>query len=185
MNSNITTEILRWVFTAIGALAAIFEPALPYLLICTLLILADCYTAWSLGRRVRKAHPEAVKAETHKFKSSHFARVISTMIKSWVLICLAYLMQRHITDGLPVDMTKIAAGAICFWQLWSILENESSCNGAKWAKMAQRILVDKTTRHLNLDSEDVKEALEGLRKQSGAAECPDDTSDNGVKDGED
>lgn len=63
---------------------------------------------------------------------------------------------------LPIDLTKIAAGAICFWQLWSILENESSCNGAKWAKVMQKILVDKTERHFDIDlSElDSKEEIE-------------------------
>jgi hypothetical protein len=62
----------------------------------------------------------------------------------------------HITDGLPVDLTKVAAGAICFWQLWSILENESSCNGAKWAKIMQKILVDKTSRHFDIDLSDLQ-----------------------------
>ena len=62
-----------------------------------------------------------------------------------------YLMQRMITDKMPVDLTKVAAGAICFWQLWSILENESSCNGSKWAKILQRVLVDKTSRHFDID----------------------------------
>jgi hypothetical protein len=69
---------------------------------------------------------------------------------------MAYFIQVHITDGLPVDLTKVAAGAICFWQLWSILENESSCNGAKWAKIMQKILVDKTSRHFDIDLSDLQ-----------------------------
>lgn len=64
-------------------------------------------------------------------------------------------MQLHITSDTSVDLTKIAAGAICFWQIWSILENESSCSDAKWAKIAQKILVDKTSRHLNIDLTDL------------------------------
>lgn len=99
---------------------AILEPTLPYMLICTLMILADCYTAWAL-------------------------------------IIMSFLIQRHITDGMPIDLTKVAAGAICFWQLWSILENESSCNGAKWAKVMQKILVDKTSRHFDIDLDDLVE----------------------------
>ena len=151
------SEILRWVFTSIGALVAILEPTLPYILICTVMILADCFTAWSLARRARKAFPDKISDEGWKFKSRHFGEVLVTLMKSWAMIVLAFLMQRHITDGMPVDLTKIAAGAICFWQLWSILENESSCNGAKWAKTLQRILVDKTSRHFDINLDNLKD----------------------------
>lgn len=78
-------------------------------------------------------------------------KVLITLLKSYFLIIVAYFIQKNIIDGLPIDLTKIAAGAICFWQLWSILENESSCNGAKWAKTLQKILVDKTERHFDID----------------------------------
>lgn len=148
---------MRWVFAGIGAVLGILEPTLPYLLICTLLIFADCYTAWSLGRRASRVHPERVKKDAHKFQSHHFGQVLMTLIKSYALIIMAYLIGRHITDSLPIDMTKVAAGAICFWQIWSILENESSCNGSKWAKVAQKILMDKTERHFDIDLGDLGE----------------------------
>lgn len=38
-----------------------------------------------------------------------------------------------------------------------MLENESSCNDAKWAKIAQRIMVDKTERHFDIDLHELKE----------------------------
>lgn len=153
--NHFISEILRWMFTGVGAIVAILEPTLPYILICTLMILADCYTAWSLSRRAHKAHPDKVSEDGKKFKSKHFGEVLVTLLKSWSLIILAFLMQRHITDGMPLDLTKIAAGAICFWQFWSILENESSCNGARWAKVLQNILVDKTSRHFDIDLSDI------------------------------
>lgn len=155
MTSSNLSEILRWVFTALGAVVAILEPTLPYLIICTLMIFADCYTAWALSKRARKAHPDKVSEDGKKFKSHHFGSVIMTVIKSWALIVLAFLIQRHITDALPIDFTKVAAGAICFWQVWSILENESSCNDSKWAKIMQKILVDKTSRHFDIDLSDL------------------------------
>lgn len=154
---NNLSEILRWIFAALGALIAILEPTLPYLVICTLLIFADCYTAWQLGKRARKVHPDKVSNEGRKFKSQHFGRVIVTVLKAWALVIMAYLMQLHIIDGLPIDLTKIASGAICFWQLWSILENESSCSDSKWAKVLQKILVDKTSRHFDIDLSDITE----------------------------
>lgn len=151
------SEILRWIFATIGATIAILEPTFPYILICTLMILADCYTAWSLSRRARKAYPNRVSNDGKKFKSHHFGAVILTIIKAWALIIMSYLIQRYIIYGMPVDLTKVAAGAICFWQLWSILENESSCNGAKWAIILQRILVDKTSRHFDIDLNELKD----------------------------
>lgn len=153
---NHLSEFLRWLFTALGAIIAILEPTLPYIIICTIMILADCFTAWQLARRARKYHPDKVSDDARKFKSQHFGKVIMTLIKAWALIIMAFLMQRHITDGLPIDLTKVAAGAICFWQIWSILENESSCNGAKWARILQKILVDKTSRHFDVDLSDFK-----------------------------
>lgn len=145
------SENLRWTFTALGAVLAAIEPAIPYMALCTLMIFADCFTAWSLSKRARKVHPDRVSADGHKFNSQNFGKVLKTLLKSYALIMMAYLMQRMITDGMPVDLTKVAAGAICFWQLWSILENESSCNGSKWAKILQRVLVDKTSRHFDID----------------------------------
>lgn len=154
MNFN---EILRWIFAAFGGILAALQPTLPYLLICTLIIIADCYTAWSLSRRARKAHPKRVSKEGRKFKSSKVERVLMTLLKAYALIIMAFLIQQHITNGLPIDLTKVAAGAICFWQLWSILENESSCNGARWAKVMQKILVDKTSRHFDIDLSELTE----------------------------
>ena len=160
---NNLSEFLRWVFPALGAVIAILEPTLPYLIICTLMIFADCFTAWQLSRRARKAHPNRVSDDGNKFKSQHFGKVIVTVLKAWALIIMAFLMQRHITDGLPLDLTKVAAGAICFWQLWSILENESSCSDAKWAKILQKILIDKTSRHFDIDLTDIKPSTDDSR----------------------
>lgn len=144
-------DIARWIFALAGGVLTILEPTAPYLLICTLLIFADCISAWSLARRAAKTHPDKVHKDAHKFQSHHFGHVLQTLIKSYALIIMAYLIGRHITDSIPIDLAKVAAGAICFWQIWSILENESSCNGARWAKVAQKILVDKTSRHFDID----------------------------------
>lgn len=150
------SDIFRRIFTAAGAVIAMLEPTLPYIGICTLMILADCYTAWALSRRAKKAHPHRVSDDGKHFKSQHFGKVIVTLLKAYALIIMAFLLQTNITDAWPIDLTKVAAGAICFWQLWSILENESSCNGARWAKIAQKILVDKTSRHFDIDLTDIE-----------------------------
>lgn len=152
--------MFRPLFTMLGALLALLEPTLPFILICSFAIFCDCYTAWRLDKRVKAKFGKKALGSSGKFLSSKAGRVIHTLIKVYALIILAYFINMYITSGLGVDMTKVAAGAVCFWQLWSIFENESSCNNATWAKVAQRIMVDKTERHLNIDLSILKEKLE-------------------------
>lgn len=140
-----------------GALVSLLQPTVPFIFICTIAILFDCYTAWSLSRRVKKKYPGA---NDGKFKSRDAGRVFVTLIKVYALTILAYLVQTFILEGLPIKLANIVAAAVCFWQVWSMLENESSCNDAKWAKIAQRILVDKTERHFDIDLSELKENKE-------------------------
>lgn len=139
--------------TGIGAFLALIEPTVPFILICTLAVLCDCYTAWALSRRVKKKYPGT---NDGKFKSKYAGRVFLTLLKVYALTVLAFLIENFIFEGLPVKLANIVAGAVCFWQIWSMLENESSCNEAKWAKIAQRILVDKTERHFDIDLSELK-----------------------------
>lgn len=147
------THCGKYCVSTFGALFALLQPTLPFIVICTIAILCDCYTAWSLSRRVKKKYPGA---NDGKFKSNYAGRVFVTLIKVYALTVLAFLIETYIFEGLPVKLANIVAGAVCFWQVWSMLENESSCNDAKWAKIAQRILVDKTERHFEIDLSELK-----------------------------
>lgn len=153
----ILSQLGKVVTSCMGAVLAGLQPTFPFILVCTLAILADCYTAWALSRRVKEKYPNA---NDGKFKSRYAGRVVVTLIKAYVLVILAFLVELHIFEGMPLRLANITAGAICFWQLWSILENESSCSDAKWAKIAQRILVDKTERHFDIDLSELKEKKE-------------------------
>ena len=89
-----------------------------------------------------------------------------TLIKIYVLIILAFLIETYIFEGLHIRLANITAGAVCFWQTWSILENESSCSDEKWAKILQKILVDKTERHFDVDLSELEKRQEtGDRRQ--------------------
>lgn len=143
--------IIKYLVTLTGAVVSIIEPTIPYMVICSLAILADCYTAWQLDRRVKAKFGDKAPKDSGKFRSKDYGKVIHTLIKVYALIIMAYFINIYITSGIGVDITKVAAGAVLFWQLWSILENESSCNNATWAKVAQKVLVDKTERHLDID----------------------------------
>ena len=51
----------------------------------------------------------------------------------------------------PVMAVRLEMAGIVAERLSTFLENESSCNGAKWAKTLQKILIDKTERHFDID----------------------------------
>lgn len=144
----------KYVVSVSGAICALLEPAVPFILICTFAVICDCYTAWALSRRVKKKYPGV---NDGKFKSNYAGRVFVTLLKVYALTALVFLIENFIFEGLPVKLANIVAGAVCFWQIWSMLENESSCNDAKWAKIAQRIMVDKTERHFDVDLHELKD----------------------------
>lgn len=151
-STNIISIIGRWLTTLLTAVFALIQPAMPYLLICTGFVFLDCYSAWRLARRARVAHPTRASGKLVSEKMRH---VFATLIEIYAVVLLVYFAQVHITDGLPVDMTKVVAGAVCGWQFWSYLENCASCNGAKWAQTAKHIFIDKTSRHFDINLSDV------------------------------
>lgn len=153
IHSGFAAYVVKNLWMWFGGLLAILQPTIPFILICTMAVLGDCYTAWSLSRRVKKKHPGA---NDGKFKSNYAGRVFVTLIKIYSLIVLTHLIDVYIVTGVSMALPNIVAGAICFWQIWSMLENESSCNDAKWARIAQRILVDKTERHFDIDLSELK-----------------------------
>lgn len=155
--TTLATILKGTLATLLGALAAFFAPALPYMFICTLAILCDCWSAWELSRRVRALHPTKASG---KFKSEHAGRVVVTLLKVYTLTLLAYMIDLYIVPGLSVPLHRIIAGAVCFWQLWSIAENESSARddrtGRLW-RILRNAMIDKTERHFDLDLSELKE----------------------------
>ena len=141
-----------------GAVLAIIEPTIPFLLICTLAVVCDYVSAWALSHRVSQKYPKLCDG---KFKSSHFGRIVITLVKVYTLVILAHLVDTYIIVDLTIRLPHIIAGMVCFWQIWSVLENESSCNDSKWAKIAQRIMIDKTQRHFNVDLSELLEDKNG------------------------
>lgn len=147
-STNILSTLGRCLMSLISALFAIIEPALPYFLICTGFVALDCYSAWQLARRVKVKYPDKASG---KFLSEKMGHVFRTLSEICAVLLLVHFAQVYIANDMPVNFTKIVAGAICGWQFWSYLENSSSCNGAKWAKTAKKIFIDKTERHFDID----------------------------------
>lgn len=147
-----------------GAMVAAFTaPVMPYGALCTAMVFADFVSAALLSRRLRrKFGREAVAG----LSSRRFRSVLATLAKVYALLLLAHGVDVVIVDGsMPVCVLRFAAALVCFWQFWSILENESSANDAPWAKIAQRILVDKSERHLGIDLSDLKSRTTGPKNK--------------------
>ena len=80
---------------------------------------------------------------------------ISNLTDNTVVGVLPAILEKTNEAGIPVYGSEVeqmklgcVAGAVCFWQLLSILENESTCSDARWARVARRFLIDKARRHL-------------------------------------
>ena len=159
-----TERIYQILFSVGSAVATALSPTLPYILLCTAAVLADCFTAWQLDKRVRKAYPEQTSRNSGKFKSSHFGSVLVTLLQVYMLLIFAHFLHVYVTESLQIHALKLAAGLVIGWQLWSCLENMSSCNGAKWAMVLQQIMVDKTERHFDIDLSALRE-LHGSRPE--------------------
>lgn len=150
-------EWLRAVSSAAAGWAvAALQPALPYMAACTAAVALDCASARALAARVARKRPSEARPRGSRLHSAGIGRTLSTLARSYALIAMACIIDSCITDALHISTARMAAGAICFWQLWSVLENESSCNDAPWARMAQRILIDKTERHLDIDLSELR-----------------------------
>lgn len=150
-------KILGTSFTAI--LSAAIEAVLPLVILALLFVIADCISAWRLSKRMAKVKCERNgKTSCGKFKSSKMGKTVRDLIvviPSGLL--LAYFTQHYLFEGINLRLPQIFAGVIIFWQVWSILENESSCSDRKWAKILQKIMVDKTERHFDVDLSDLKD----------------------------
>ena len=125
----------------------------PLAVLCFVLVIIDCITSWRLSCRLR-----AQGKSSGKFRSDKFGRaVIEMSIVIPVALLIAHFVQLYIFEGSNFHLPQITAGVICFWQIWSILENMSSGGReAIWAKALQKIMIDKAERHLDIDLTEFK-----------------------------
>lgn len=152
-------------FVAIGGwlgwLVGEFHPTFPLIIVAIIFIVYDAYTAYCLDKRVKKKYPEKTTREKAKFTSFAFGKVITTTIpKRLMLILLAYLVEHWVFIHVEIPLSYIVTGVICFEQAWSIMENESSCRDeadSKFWRWLQKIMVDKTARHFDIDLTELKD----------------------------
>ena len=166
LQSVINTTWIEWVCLTVGGIAGwfvgVFSPAFPLVIIATLFVLYDAWSAYELDKRVHQRYPDRVKRKQAKFVSYKFRSVIPTLIERMVIIILAYCVQRWIFIDIYVPLSYIVAGIVCAEQLLSIAENKASCrlpgdrHARIWNVLAQ-VLIDKTERHFDVDLSIVQE----------------------------
>lgn len=147
----------------IGWFIAEFRPTFPLIIVAIIFIVYDAWTAFQLDKRVHQKYPDRTKREKAHFTSFAFGKVIRTTIpKRLFIILLAYIVEHWVFIHISIPLSYIVTGIICFEQAWSILENESSCRDEKesrfW-KLLQRIMIDKTERHFEVELTELKESI--------------------------
>lgn len=177
-------KIFEWLSLAIGGIigwvVGRFEPAFPLIIIATLFVLYDAWSAYELDKRVHIMYPKR-KRKQAKFTSYKFRQVIPTLIERFVIILLAYCVERWVFVHINVPVSYMAAGVVCAEQLLSIAENKASCRlpGDKHArvwKLLAKVLIDKTARHFDIDNSILENDLKKM--ESGCADIePVDSKD--------
>ena len=163
-------KVFEWLSLTFGGILGWFigrfEPAFPLIIIATLFVLYDAWSAYELDRRVHIMYPKK-KREQAKFVSYKFRQVIPTLTERFVIILLAYCVERWVFVHIDVPVSYIAAGVVCAEQLLSIAENKASCRlpGDKHAriwKLLAKVLIDKTARHFDTDVSILEKDLQDI-----------------------
>ena len=163
--NNILPHITRLCAAFIGILWAYIEPNIPFLVLALFAMLVDCLTAYRLNCRLKKKFPSA--GADGKLKSSHLSKLVSDMCVVFLAIIFANVVERVCFPHLaPLYLPNYVCAIYCLVQFVSVLENESSCNGAKWATLLQRVLANKVSRHIDISEEELTSLLHGEKKES-------------------
>ena len=153
----------------IGWVVGKFEPAFPLMVIATMFVLYDAWSAYELDKRVHIMYPKR-KRDKAKFMSYKFRQVIPTLSERFVIILLAFCVERWVFVHIDVPVSYIAAGVVCAEQMLSIAENKASCRlpGDKHArvwKMLAKVLIDKTARHFDINADELEDDLNHIDRK--------------------
>ena len=145
----------------IGWVVGEFESTFPLIVVMIAFVLYDAWTAYRLDKRVKLKYPDKTKHHEAKFTSFAFGKVVRrTIPERLVLILLAFAAQRWVFVDLDLQLHYVATGVILFEQIWSALENNSSCRddteGRIW-KVLQKVMVSKVERHFDVELDELKE----------------------------
>lgn len=185
--------ITRFIAAAIGLIWCSIEPSLNYIAVCFFALVLDCYTAWRCNRRIYDRYRDAIKKDPRckmdgKLKSKKMVKMVQDFSVLIMAIFLATFIDTVILDYMnPLHLANYLAALYCGVQFVSILENESTCNGAPWARVMQKIVADKTERHFNIKLKDLMKDEENINGNQNDADKSKDDADktSGAHDAED
>ena len=152
---TILPNITRFIAAAIGLLWCYIEPSLNYICVC---------------RRIYSRYREAIKKNPKcqmdgKLKSKKMTKMVQDFSVLILAIFLATAIDTIVLDYMnPLHLANYLAALYCGVQFVSILENESTCNGAGWARVMQKIVADKTERHFNIKLKELMRDDEEIEK---------------------
>lgn len=168
MINKYANNVGKLLFSIAGGILAEFQPISAFIFVCGLALIGDFYTSIKLGRRISKQYPDKASG---KIQSRKVGQIITTIIKLLFMLYLAYQIDILILSNTDLYITKVTSGIFCFSQIWSMLENESSFSNKKWAKLLQKIMIDKTIRHLDL-AKNTFDMLTNFKNDSSSIKHP-------------
>ncbi len=168
---NLTTiPIPKVAATILGIAWCHLQPSLNFVAICFCAMLLDCFTAYRCNKRIYRQYAEAIKKNPSctingKLRSRKMAKMVQDFSVLIFAIFLAGAIDQGLLDHLGgLHLANYLAAIYCVVQFISILENESTCNGAAWAKVLQRIVADKTERHLDLPHDELQKLMDNAKE---------------------
>ena len=164
----------------IGWVVAEFRPTFPLIIVMIAFILYDAWSAYQLDKRVKAAYPDKATRPS-KFTSFAFGKVVrKTIPERLILIILGFMAEHWVFIHLEIPMSYIVTGVILFEQIWSALENNSSCrdeHDSRFWKILQKIMVDKMERHFDVRLDDLRDEDERGRNRRKPRPKDDDDFD--------
>ena len=179
--------ITRIIAGLIGVLWCYIEPSLNYISVCFFALILDCYTAWRCNRRIYMRYREAIKRNPKcKMDGKLRSKKMAKMVQDFSVLIMAIFLAEVIDCDLLAHMGELhlanyLAVIYCSVQFVSILENESTCNGAAWARVMQKIVADKTERHFNIKLKELIEDEKEIEKDETASDADGETSNDNQK----
>lgn len=169
---QVIPTITRCLAGLMGLLWCFIEPSLNYIGVCFFALILDCYTAWRCNRRIYSRYREAIKRNPKckmdgKLRSKKMAKMVQDFSVLIMAIFLAVAVDNILLDDIePLHLANYLAAIYCGVQFVSVLENESTCNGATWARVMQKIVADKTERHFNIKLKELEKKEDELANET-------------------
>lgn len=142
----------------LGILWASIEPTLPYAMLCIFAILLDVLTAWRCNRRIHRIAPSS--GADGRLKSHHMSKVITDLAILWLCMLLADGVDNQILPHLGnLHLAQYVAAIFIATTALSIAENESTAKRSTWARILQKVIASKVSRHTDIPEDELMDIL--------------------------